>query len=144
MDGLPVFGLFDFDKAYDNWNSLSDAMEKDDLIQGQVKKVAEHNAYGIMLPLPDDQKIRDQVVKNLANNESFGGHSLCEIEHLFYGDELTAEFFSEQIAPGGGRKVVIKSDAKKEKFARDVIPMLDDKYFEVFKPMFEFVRSKIA
>lgn len=143
MNGLPVFGLFDFDKAYNNWNSLSDTMEKDDLVQGLVKKVTDQNAYGIMLPLPKNEKIRGQVVKNLANNESFGGDSLCEIEHLFYGDDLTADFFSEEPSPGGGNKIVIKSDAAKEAFARDVVPLLDDSYFETFRPMFDFICSRI-
>lgn len=143
MDGLPVFGLFDFDKAFDQWNRLNDVMEQDDLEKGQVKKVANQNAFGIMLPLPENQRIRDQVVSNLETNLSFGGDSLCEIEHLFYGDPLTDDFFCEEVAPGGGRKIVIKSDAKKQDFAQDIIPQLDDKYFLVFKPVFDFICSKI-
>lgn len=143
MNGLPVFGLFDFDKAFDQWNGLSQDFEENDLEKGQIKKVADRNAFGIMLPLPENQQIRDQVVRDHAANLSFGGDSLCEIEHLFYGDPLTDEFFQEQLAPGGGSKVVIKSDAQKERFAREIIPQLDDKYFLVFKPVFDFICSKI-
>ncbi len=143
MGGLPVFGLFDFDKAFDQWNGLSEDFEEVDLAKGQVKKVANQNAFGIMLPLPDNQRIRDQVVRNLETNQSFGGDSLCEIEHLFYGDPLTDHFFQEQVAPGGGSKIVIKSDAQKERFAQEIIPQLDSKYFAVFKPVFDFICSKI-
>jgi hypothetical protein len=38
---------------------------------------------------------------------------------------------------------VIKSDAQKERFAKEVIPKLDDKYFEVFRPMFEFIQAQL-
>ncbi|UWQ25378.1 AAA family ATPase [Leisingera aquaemixtae] len=143
MNGLPVFGLFDFDKAFDQWNSLGDELVEPDLVKGQVKKVTDRNAFGIMLPLPENQRIRDQVVRDLENNQSFGGDSLCEIEHLFYGDPLTEEFFQEQLAPAGGRKIVIKSDAQKERFAQDIVPQLDDKYFAIFKPVFDFICGQI-
>lgn len=143
LEGLPMFGLFDFDKAYDQWNNLNGELEVDNLVAGLVKKLNDRNAYGIMLPLPTNEDIRKQVVQDLATNTSFGGDSLCEIEHLFYGDEATKDFFSEEPAPGGGKKIVIKSDAQKETFAYDVVPLLDDAYFEVFRPMFDFVRSKI-
>lgn len=143
MNGLPVFGLFDFDKAFDQWNSLGDELIEPDLLKGQVKKVPDRNAFGIMLPLPDNQRIRDQVIRDLNTNQSFGGDSLCEIEHLFYGDPLTEEFFQEQPAPHGGRKIVIKSDAQKERFAQDIVPQLDDKYFVIFKPLFDFICERV-
>ena len=95
-----------------------------------------------MLPLPANEDIRKQVVQDLASNTSFGGDSLCEIEHLFYGDDATKEFFDEELAPGGGKKIVVKSDAQKERFAYQVLPTLDAAYFEVFRPMFEFIRGK--
>jgi hypothetical protein len=73
----------------------------------------------------------------------FGGDSLCEIEHLFYGSPATADFFTTEPTPGGGVRIVIKSDAQKHKFVKEVLPTLDRSYFEVFKPMFEFVKIKI-
>jgi energy-coupling factor transporter ATP-binding protein EcfA2 len=144
LGGLPVFGMFDFDKAYDHWNGLAGELIRGSLVDGLVKKLQGRNAYGIMLPVPVNETIRRQVVKNLGQNESFGGESLCEIEHLFYGDARTVEFFEEQPAPFGGTKIVVKSDAQKEKFATEVVPNLKDHYFEVFRPVFEFVKSTIA
>lgn len=143
MNGLPLFGLFDFDKAYDHWNGMAGEDVCTKLEEGLIKQVGGRNAFGIMLPLPKNEQIRGQVVKDLSRNESFGGESLCEIEHLFFGDPSTADFFTEEKAPHGGTKVVIKSDAQKERFASDVIPKLGVEYFEVFRPIFDFVCSKI-
>ena len=144
MNGLPVFGMFDFDKAYDQWNGLNGDIEVADLSSGMVKKIEGRNSYGIMLPLPENEEIRRQVIQDEASNQSFGGDSLCEIEHLFFGDPKTEEFFEQQSAPGGGTKVVLKSDAQKERMASEVLPLLDDAYFEVFRPIFEFVTAKAA
>lgn len=144
MKGLPVFGMFAFDKAYNQWNSLKGDIEVADLSRGLIKKIEERNSYGIMLPLPANEEIRRQVIHDEASNQSFGGDSLCEIEHLFFGDPKTEEFFEKQAAPGGGTKVTLKSDAQKERMASEVVPLLDDAYFEVFRPVFEFITAKCA
>jgi len=144
MNGLPVFGMFDFDKAFDQWNGLNGDIEEADLSRGLVKKIEGRNSYGIMLPLPANEEIRRQVIQDEARNLSFGGDSLCEIEHLFFGDSKTEEFFEQQAAPGGGTKIVLKSDAQKERMASEVLPLLGDEFFEVFRPIFEFVTAKTA
>jgi hypothetical protein len=142
MAGQPMFGLFDFDKAYDLWNGLDGEVVQDDLIAGKVKSVANGRSFAFLLPVPANDAIRAQVI-NPATGDSFGGNSLCEIEHLFYGDQKTEEFFENEPSPGGGTRVVIRSDAHKARFAKDVIPKLDDKYFEVFRPMFEFIQAQL-
>jgi ABC-type phosphate/phosphonate transport system ATPase subunit len=142
MKDMPVFGMFDFDKAFDQWNGLNGDIEVADLSCGLVKKIEGRNAYGIMLPVPKNDEIRRQVIKDKASNQSFGGDSLCEIEHLFFGDTKTDEFFERQTAPGGGTKITLKSDAQKNRMATEVVPLLDDSFFEVFRPVFEFVVSK--
>jgi predicted ATPase len=141
MNGLPVFGLFDLDKAFDQWNGLNGDLIEGDLFKGRTKKLDGRNAYAILLPVPTNAAIKAQVIVP-ATGECFGGDSLCEIEHLFFGDPTTAEFFETEPAPGGGQRVVIKSDAQKERFATEVVPRLPKGYFEVFRPMFELIRSK--
>ncbi len=143
MEGRPVFGLFDLDKAYNHWNGLQGDIVQTDLHSGKCKKLGDRNAYAFLLPVPANTEIQAQVV-NPATGETFGGESLCEIEHLFYGDPKTAEFFDTEPTMGGGTKIVIKSDAQKERFAKEVVPGLDDEYFEVFRPMFEFINTTIA
>lgn len=144
MGGRPMFGLFDLDKAFDHWNGLNGDVIQNDLVAGKVKRLANGKAYALLLPVPQHADIRAQVIKNLAKDESFGGDSLCEIEHLFYGDPKTEEFFETEPTPGGGTKVVIKSDAQKERFAKEVIPTLDTKYFEIFRPMFDFIENTVG
>ena len=144
MEGRPMFGLFDFDKAYDQWNGLTGEVIQPNVETGMCKVLSEKASYAFLLPLPKNAKIRSQVIKNDETGETFGGDSLCEIEHLFFGDDKTFEFFETERTLGGGEKVVFKSDSQKEPFAKEVIPSLDNSYFAVFKPIFEIVKEKIS
>jgi energy-coupling factor transporter ATP-binding protein EcfA2 len=94
------------------------------------------------------EQLTDCIVGDFTRSSLYdrrsGGDSLCEIEHLFFGDPKTAEFFETEPTPGGGHRVIIKSDAQKGRFATEVIPRLPKEYFEVFRPMFELIRSTIA
>jgi hypothetical protein len=80
-------------------------------------------------------------VKNSSTNETFGGDSCCEIEHLFYGQEATADYYQDEPCVGGS-KIVFKSDADKDTFAKKVVPNLDPSCFEVFREIFIFIKSK--
>ena len=141
MNGLPIFALFDFDKAYDQWNGLNGDVIEDNPLKGMIKKWAHGESYALMLPVPDNIVIRGQVIKDTTTNETFGGNSKCEIEHLFYGQTATATYFSEEQCMGGS-EITFKSDGDKTKFAKEVVPNLSDDCFEVFRPMFEFVKLK--
>jgi hypothetical protein len=143
MNGLPIFGLFDLDKAFDQWNGLNGELIEDSLFKGRTKKLDGRNVYAILLPVPTNEAIRAQVLIP-KTQECFGGNSLCEIEHLFFGDPKTAEFFETEPTPGGGHRVIIKSDAQKVRFATEVVPRLPKEYFEVFRPMFELIKSTIS
>jgi predicted ATPase len=141
MGGLPVFALFDFDKAFDQWNGLNGAVIQSDPVKGMVKKWETGESYAIMVPIPIHGAVRKQVIRNASTNETFGGDSCCEIEHLFYGQNATADYYIEEPCVGG-TKIVFKSDGDKTAFAKEIIPKLDAACFEVFRPMFEFIRSK--
>lgn len=139
MGNKPVFGLFDFDQAYNEWNGLKGETIFHDLSQGRCKKISDRNAYAFLMPVPPNEAIRRQVLKDPRGDSHFGGDSQCEIEHLFYGDPRTADFFTEEATPGGGTKIVFEADGRKEAFAREIIPHLDKSYFEVFRPLFQRV-----
>ncbi|HIA54403.1 MAG TPA: ATP-binding protein [Candidatus Melainabacteria bacterium] len=145
MRGLPVFALFDFDRAYDQWNGLTGDVIESDPQRGLIKKWTggSGESYAIMLPVPSHADIQRQVVKNAATKETFGGDSCCEIEHLFYGHSSTSAYYREEPWVGG-KKIVFKSDEEKTSFAKDVIPLLNSACFEVFRPMFEFIQSKCS
>jgi hypothetical protein len=49
------------------------------------------------------------------------------------------EHFEEVDAPGGK---IIKFKGNKNKFATKIVPNLPKESFEVFRPMFEFIKSK--
>jgi predicted ATPase len=141
MGGLPVFALFDFDKAYDHWNGLNGTVSETDPLKGMIKKWAEGESYALMLPVPANADIQKQVIRNPVTGETFGGDSCCEIEHLFYGLDATKNYYQQEPCVGG-TKIVFKSDGEKTAFAKEVVPVLDPASFEVFRPMFEFIKSK--
>ena len=141
MGGLPVFALFDFDKAYDQWNGLNGEITASDPYKGLIKKWVHGESYAVMLPIPAHADIRKQVIRNVITGETFGGESCCEIEHLFYGQAATADYYHKEPCVGG-TKVVFKSDKDKTVFAKEVVPTLDGLWFEPFRPVFEFINSK--
>ena len=141
MGGLPVFALFDFDKAYDQWNGLNGEVTASDPYKGLIKKWAHGESYAVMLPIPVHAEIRKQVIRNATTGETFGSESCCEIEHLFYGQPATADYYHKEPCVGG-TKVVFKSDRDKTAFAKEIVPTLDDHCFEPFRPVFEFIKAK--
>jgi predicted ATPase len=143
MGGLPVFALFDFDKAYDQWNGLNGEVTASDPYRGLIKKWAHGESYAVMLPIPVHADIQKQVIRNATTGETFGGDSCCEIEHMFYGQAATKDYYHQEPCVGGSR-VVFKSDRDKTAFAKEVVPSLDKSCFEPFMPVFEFIKSKCA
>ena len=143
MGGLPVFALFDFDKAYDQWKGMNGNVIEDDPFKGKIKKWAAGDSFAIMLPIPANPHIQKQVIKNAVTKETYGGSSCCEIEHLFYGQAATTEYFQEEPNPGG-TQIVFKADSDKTSFAKEVVHLLDVSCFEPFRPVFEFIKTKCA
>lgn len=141
MGGLPIFALFDFDKAYDQWNGLNGTVIDDNPFRGMSKKWEGGESYAIMLPIPSHPEIQRQVLRNPATKQTFGGDSCCEIEHLFYGQAAASAYYKSEPCVGGS-KIVFKSDGEKTIFAKEVVPSLGVDCFEVFRPMFEFIKSK--
>lgn len=141
MDGLPVFALFDFDKAFNQWNGLNGDVIAADPLLGMIKKWAGGESFAIMLPVPAHPKIQRQVISQAAPTGTFGGDSCCEIEHLFYGQKGTEDYYEEEPCVGGS-KIVFKSDGDKTYFSRNVVHTLDSECFEIFRPIFEFIKSK--
>jgi ABC-type Mn2+/Zn2+ transport system ATPase subunit len=143
LKGKPLFALFDFDGAYNEWNFIKEeTILESDPYKGLAKKIKDKNSYALMLPVPHIADIEKQVIKNPQTNETFKGESELEIEHLLYGDERTHSYFSEEIIKGGGTIIKFKDD-KKTVFTQEIVPTIDKEHFEVFRPMFEFIISKI-
>jgi len=134
-----LFGLFDFDEAYNVWNGIKGTSTENDPFKGLSKKLDLHNGYVLMLPIPNIASIKLQVLKDEVTKETFKHESRLTLELLFYGHPDTTSFYIEEPCRGGGTQVRFKDESKKIEFAKDVVPNLPIEYFEVFKPMFEFI-----
>lgn len=142
MGELPLMGLFDFDRAYDEWSGLGGNIIEDNPNKGMYRKIDNKNSFGFLLPVPQHEDIRRQVVKNEEPLETFAGESFLEMELLFYGNNQEVDlFFESQVCPGGGARIVFKSDGAKTKFAKEEVPKLDSQAFDVFKPLFDSLKS---
>jgi predicted ATPase len=139
----PVFGLFDFDEAYNEWNYLKDKWEQieTDPYKGLSAGDETKNRYAFLLPVPNIQEVESLVIKNKESKTHYAHKSKMGIEHLFYGDQNSRVFFENEKIPGGSEIIVFK-ESKKTKFANKIVPDLNNTHFEVFRPIFEFVRSK--
>jgi len=143
LNNNPVFGLFDFDEAYNEWNYLKHkwgALETDPYMGLSTGNVAKKQ-YAFLLPVPKIPDIESLVIKDKTEKTHFAHKSRMGIEHLFYGDAKTHSYFNKEAQPGGFELLVFK-EGSKTKFAKDIVPTLDAACFEVFRPMFEFVKSK--
>ena len=87
MGDFPIFGLFDFDMAYNEWNSIKGEadLEETDPYNGITKKVLGKNSYAILVPVPKISDIEKQVI--VKDKETYKENSKVEMEHLFYNDE---------------------------------------------------------
>lgn len=143
MHGRPLFGLFDFDEAYNEWNYLNQkdswALQCDDPYLGLHTENAAKKAHAFILPVPKIEKVEAQVMNPPGSKEHFAHQAVMGIEHLFYSEQ-TAQYFDIKKLPGGGE--ILTFSGNKTKFAREVVPTLDDEIFEVFRPMLDFIRSK--
>ena len=133
------FSLFDFDEAYNDWSRLGQDVQADPF-QCLVKKHSIYNSYALLLPVPVNSVIQKQVI-NPHSGGNYGNRSLLTIELLFYGiDGLDTYFMVDTERTDGFIK--FKSNAQKVKFAEEIVPSLDSVHFEVFKPIFEFIKSR--
>lgn len=139
MEGLPIFGLFDFDKAYNTWNGFSNIDECTDAYLGLVKKMQDNEVYAIMLPVPKDKPIENQVI-NKEGGGTYGENAVMAIEHLFsHLPELEPMFIKDKKLPSKFKRF----HGDKVEFAKVKAPTFPYECFEVFKPIFDFIESKI-
>jgi len=133
------FSLFDFDEAYNDWVQLGSDIETDPE-RGLVKKHSKHESFAMLLPVPSAGKIRDQVI-NPNTGKNYGNRSLLTIELLFYDvPNLDRYFVVDTDRTDNFIKFI--SDGQKVHFAKEIVPTLDPSAFELFRPMFEFIKSK--
>ncbi|MGB8700334.1 MAG: AAA family ATPase, partial [Thermosynechococcaceae cyanobacterium] len=132
------FALFDFDDAYEDWRLLGGECKITDIKLGLCRKLANKNAYAFLLPIPENQlmtQVWDETnpVEKVRSKPHFG------IEHIFWEVPGLEDWFHEEQNTG---VIKFKGDKHKVKFAEEVVPTLKTSYFEVLRPMFDFILSK--
>lgn len=139
--GRVMFALFDFDEAFDDWNGLKkECDEVTDPLLGMAKQLKYKCHYALLLPVPNNDALKKQVLNAEGDPWGRGVDSHISIELLFYAEKSLLQWFGKRAASGGGE--IIEFIGDKTRFARDVVPTLSANCFEVFRPMFEFIKSK--
>ncbi|WP_411820230.1 AAA family ATPase [Hyphococcus formosus] len=134
------FGVFDFDEAYNNWNSNNTEFIQQDVARGLVRRKQNHPGFFILLPVPPALTVRTQVI-NPQTGEHYRERSALPIEMLFHDTPgLEEHFCDDQSRPGNIRKLA----CKKTVFARQIVPEIDAAHFECFRPLFEFIETQIV
>jgi predicted ATPase len=136
--GRTFFALFDFDAAYQDWIQLGDLIEGD-ISKCLTRQKQGYEAYALLLPVPAGLSIRNQVF-NAGTGGTYAGDSRLTIELLFRDVPTLKQYF---VVDPGDKAGWIKFQGTKVQFAETVVPTLKDQYFEVFRPIFDFVKSKI-
>jgi len=95
----------------------------------------------MLLPVPEDDEIKPQVLDSDDKPWGRGADSNLPIELLFYRGSLTDRNFKKKSTPGGGE--IIEFVGRKVRFSNNVVPQYGVEYFEIFRPIFEFMESKI-
>lgn len=138
-----MFALFDFDEAYDDWNGLKKGGDEVlDPKKGLAKRLLHPNHYALLLPVPDIECIKKQVVDSNWTPWGRGQDSHLSIELLFFREDWVGEWFRRRSASAGAE--IIEFSGDKVKFANDIVSVLPPESFEPFRSIFEFVSSKCA
>ncbi len=131
------FALFDFDDAYDDWRSLGGEHEITNIRLGLCRRLSNRNAHAFLLPIPENQ-LKEQVWDETNPVEKIKPKPHFCIEHIFWGVPGLESWFRTEENTG---IIKFKGDKHKVKFAKDIVPDIDTSYFEVFRPIFEFIAS---
>ena len=138
--GHHMFGVFDFDEAYDSWNGLRGDVIQDDPSLGLCKRLCDEKVHAFLLPVPPHPDIERQVFIDKSKKLHHGGNSKAQIEHYFYGEPQTTKHFALEPAPGGGNFVVFRGN--KADFAESVVPTCSDVPFKQFSGLFSSILQK--
>jgi len=139
--GRTMFALFDFDEAFDDWNGLKKYCDLEtDPLKGLSKQLKCKNHYAMLLPVPDVDALKRQVLDPSGKPWGKGTESHLPIELLFYREDFLGQWFDKKATSGGGE--VIEFTGDKVTFAKNFVPTLNAASFEVFRPVFDFIKTK--
>jgi ABC-type molybdenum transport system ATPase subunit/photorepair protein PhrA len=140
IDDKAVFGLFDFDNAFNIFKGLK--THNFDTIKGtekkclyRVRKSSRNPVIGILLPVPNH--------RNDYASKSLKGESKLSIELLFEDSVLELTDNIKDVTIAGGTTIK-QFQGDKVAFAEKTAPSLDSNAFRNFEPLFKFIVERIA
>ena len=134
------FALFDFDEAFNQWNSGKGELLENDVTLGLAKKLTGKPAYFLLLPVAEKSSVRKQVVSQ-KSGKHFSAESRFPIELVFHDVPGLEEFYIDIDDRAQSRGFC--SNKRKAEFAFEIVPGIEKKYFEPLRPIFDFILSKI-
>jgi len=143
------FALFDFDDAYEDWRSMKGEMVEVDINKGLCKRLYIKNtkifkkAHIFLLPIPEN-RLKIQVYDENHSVEKIKSEPYFCIEHIFWDQLQQSGYYIKKESNGCEKIHFNKSKKSKVKFANEIVPKLDAHCFEIFRPMFEFIRSQLS
>lgn len=133
-----IFGLFDFDTAYNEWKNLGELIEVDPS-KCLVRKRAVGDWFAMLLPVYPALSIRNQVLR-AGTDKNFAHKSKLDMELMFYDAFGTGQHFEVDLSEP---YECIRFIGNKTRFAKEVVPSLGVQHFEPLRPIFDFITSKI-
>lgn len=135
------FALFDFDDAYEDWRDVGGDFLEVDCHKGLCKKLTDKDGYVLLIPVPNNA-LKTQAIDETNPIEKIIPKPHISIEHLFWEVTELRSYFKETII-SGKNTICFKGDNYKIKFAEEKITALSADKFNIFKPIFDLIESKI-
>jgi len=117
--------------------AIQDIMRKDVGVDGDAQRISQMD-WLIFLKSYDDRK---QVWDESNPTEEIRPKPHFCVEHIFWGTDGLEGWFRTDDKSG---LIKFKGDKHKVRFAKEVVPTIDPACFEVFRPMFDFIKSKCS
>jgi len=134
-----IFALFDWDRAFDDWNDGGSDIVEQNPANCLVRKRRDRPGYNLLLPVSPQLSCRNQVVDPATGNH-FAHNASLPIELLFIDTPGLADYFvTDHERPGN----CIKFQGNKVSFAKEIVPTLPAEAFENFRPIFDFIGRHI-
>ncbi|QNA86439.1 AAA family ATPase [Sphingomonas sp. So64.6b] len=132
-----VFGIFDFDTAFNEWKNIGKQIEFDPS-KCLVRKRVDGEWYAMLLPVDPNIGIRSQILRP-RTNDNFAHKSKLDIELMFFDAFGVGDHFEvDQSEPYECFRFI----GSKSRFAKETVPQIATIHFEPFRPIFDFIRAK--
>ena len=136
-EGRKFFALFYFDDWYELSKEQTAIIENP--MHGFTTQLECKDHYAMLLPILENDEVKSLVFNSKGELWTKGTDSHLSIELLFYHESLLANYFERCELSGDGSRITFSG--KKAALAETFVPSIEMESFEVFRPMFGFIKS---